>query len=126
MFRQRREMCPILDLVSVPFAELDDLHEVLLRQYGACAVDNLAGLRFQKVQTLLEYNFLNLSDLLDTVKGELPAEVGITSHYPGAGTGYVQHDPVTLLVQGLFKLGFVVMHLAVLDSGPFQPLFCLD
>lgn len=71
------------------------------------------------MQTLLEYNFLYFGDLLDTVKGELPAEVGVTSHYPGACTGYVQHDPITLFVQGLFKLGFVVMHLAVLDSGPF-------
>ncbi len=68
MLGQRREMRPILDLVAVPLAELDDLHEILLRKYGARAVDNLASLRFNKMQTLLEYNFLDLSDLLDTVK----------------------------------------------------------
>lgn len=125
MLGQRREMCPILYFVAVLLAELDDLHEVLFRQYGACAVHDLASVGFHEVQTLLEDDFLDLRDLINTVKGEFPAEVRIATHYTSPGAGYVQHDPVTLLVQGLFKLGLVVMHLTVLDARTLQTLLGL-
>lgn len=118
-------MRPILYFIAVLLAELDDLHEVLLRQHRACAVHDLASVGFNKVQTLLEDDLLDLRDLINTVQGEFPAEVRIATHHTSTSTGYVQHDPVTLLVQSLFKLGLVVMHLTVLNARTLQTLFSL-
>jgi hypothetical protein len=78
------------------------------------------------MQGLFEDKFLNLREFLDPLKVELPSEVRVAPHHPTTRAWHVQHHPVDLPVQNLFKLGLIMMDLGILDSSTLKPLFGLN